>query len=532
MKKIVFIAILLCIALISVKTLYSKNSTKKEIENIVPIEHTEIFGKLQYGKVLFKHQKHIEAMAKILKKSPETLCNECHQKDIFGNYSFNFAINIKSRNSDEVKTAYHSHCLDCHKKLSAQRKKTGPEILSCRDCHKKENEKITVKYPLFEFDFALHDKHVKKHANDCSLCHHTYDIEEKNKELALVYEKGTERTCYYCHDFTKKRGPELTRIVKVAKQKGINMKKASHFLCLNCHLQNTTQGKDTGPVICSKCHTGKYKTIGELKEIPRPEMQQPKKALIEIEGAKMKGVTFNHDFHEKNSRNCKDCHHETLKSCKDCHNLKGKEEGGFVSITTAYHSINSNISCQGCHRKNIMNNKECSGCHYFISPIKTEFDSREICIKCHGGKKEQEINTIKTKSIRQEKINAQIKEEVIINHLEKEFDPVNMPHYKMIRKLNDIANQNKLAAYFHGSSETICRGCHHKSKETAESDKQKPPLCVNCHSVQFSIKDMGKPRLQSAYHGMCIRCHESMGIEKPKKCTDCHERKVKTNVHN
>lgn len=527
MKRLVFILILLCLAAVSIKTLYSKNPVPKQSDNIL-IAHEETFGKLEYGKVLFKHQNHIEAMAKIVVKPQEAVCSECHLKDKYRGYSFDFPININRKNPEELKNAYHRECLSCHQKLSAQGRKTGPEILSCRDCHKKEYESVEVKYPLFDFDFELHDKHIKKHEKDCSLCHHIYDIEEKNKELALVYEKGTEQSCYYCHDLNKRRGPELAKIVDVAKQKELNIKKSCHLLCLNCHLQNKTQGKEAGPIACSKCHTGKYKTVEELKEIPRPEVDQPKTAFISIEKAKMKGVSFNHNFHEINNKNCRGCHHETLKACKECHDLKGRQEGGFVNVATAYHSLNSEISCQGCHRK-VINKKECTSCHYFIPPVKAEIGRKEICNKCHTGKKDLE-ERLKTKRISLEKY--KIKEEVIIKHLEQNFEPVKMPHAKIIRKLIEVSNQSRLATYFHGTADTLCRGCHHKSKEKAEAKTEEPPLCVSCHSVQFSLKDIGRPRLQSAYHGMCIKCHENMGMEKPKKCTDCHERKAKANVHN
>lgn len=533
MKKILFIVILLCLSVISVKVLYSKNSVtgnegtlKYKHENIVSIGHTENFGKLEYGKVLFKHQLHVEAMAKILNRAQEKTCNECHFKDQYGEYSFDFTRANKEKNPEQLKNAYHSKCLSCHQKLSSQGKRTGPEILSCRDCHKKEYEKKEVKYSPFEFDFSIHEKHVKKNERDCSLCHHTYDIKEKNKELALVYEKGKEQSCYYCHDLNKKRGPELTKILKVAKEKNLSMEKSCHLLCLNCHLQNKSQEKDSGPIICSECHTGKYKTLSELRDVPRPEVDQPKTAFIKIEEAKMKGVPFKHDFHELNNKTCRVCHHETLKACKECHNLKGKEEGGYVNIATAYHSLNSELSCQGCH-KNSITNKECYGCHYFIPPVKIELGNKETCNKCHSGKRDVKVLiSTKTKKIQK------IQEEVLIKHLEQDFEPVKMPHYKMIRKLNEISNQSNLAKHFHGNENTICRGCHHKSIENAEVEKEKPPLCISCHSAEFGVKDIGRPRLQSAYHGMCIRCHENMNLEKPKKCTDCHERKVKQNVHN
>ncbi len=522
MKRLALIGILILVFAFATKTLYSVGTLKPQEENLIEIAHQEIFGKLEYGKVIFKHQIHVEAMAKILGKTQETVCTECH-KEKEGTLSFDF---VTGKTSDEIKNSYHSKCLSCHQKLSAKNIKTEPEILSCRDCHKKEYERTTVKYPPFDFDFVLHEKHVKKHQNDCSLCHHTYDIEEENKELALVYEKGTEQSCYYCHDLSRKRGPELSKIVKVAKEKNLNLKNSFHLLCVDCHVSNKIQGNEAGPIVCSKCHTGKYKTLDELKDAQRPEMDQPKIAFINIENAKMKGVPFNHEFHEKNNKHCRDCHHETLKSCKECHDLKGKEEGGFVNITTAYHSLNSQVSCQGCHRKNIISNNDCTGCHYFISPVKTELANREVCQRCHTGKKETE----KTSEIVLPK--EKVKEEVAIKHIEKEFEPVKMPHYKIAKKLTDISNTSRLATYFHANSDTICRGCHHKSKETAEAKKSEPPLCVNCHSLNFEPMHTKKLRLQSAYHGMCIKCHESMKIEKPKKCTDCHERKVVKNAIN
>lgn len=524
MKRLFFIVFLI-ITFFTV-TIYSKNQIPtQEPENMVEIAHKEIFKRLEYGKVLFEHQKHIDTMAKHLNKPKEITCGECHLRDKYGDYSFDFQGSGNIKSSEELKNLYHMRCLNCHQTLSSQNKKTGPEILSCRDCHKKESEKVEVKYPLFEFDFSLHEKHVKKHEKDCSLCHHIYDIEEKDKSLALVYEKGTEQSCYYCHDFTKKRGPEISKIVKVAKEKNLDIKNANHLLCLNCHLKNRLQAKDAGPLECKKCHTGKYKTIEELKDVPRPERDQPDKVFLNIEEGKMKGVAFKHSFHEKNNRNCRVCHHETLRACRDCHNLKGKEEGGFVNALTAFHSLNSETSCQGCH-KNFTRKEECYGCHYFIPPVKAEVGKGQTCSRCHTGKKEPEV--VKTFALSSDKI----KNEVTIKHIEKEFEPVKIPHYKMIKKLTDISNQSKIATYFHKDIDTICRGCHHKSKEDAESQRERPPLCVNCHSVTFDEKAIARPRLQAAYHSMCIKCHETIKLEKPKKCEDCHKRKVAENVYN
>jgi len=69
-----------------------------------------------------------------------------------------------------------------------------------------------------------------------------------------------------------------------------------------------------------------------------------------------------------------------------------------------------------------------------------------------------------------------VKKEVVIKHIEKEFEATKMPHYKMIQKLTDVSNQSKLATYFHRDITTICRGCHHKSKQDAEAKKDNPPI--------------------------------------------------------
>jgi len=94
------------------------------------------------------------------------------------------------------------------------------------------------------------------------------------------------------------------------------MERACHTLCVNCHLSNKEQGKQAGPVVCSKCHTEKYKTVEDLKDIPRPEREQPQKAFINIEDAKMKGVAFDHSFHEKTIKHAENATMKHLKHVK------------------------------------------------------------------------------------------------------------------------------------------------------------------------------------------------------------------------
>ncbi len=495
----------------------AKDNTQRTLqpENRVEIAHKEVFGKLEYGKVIFEHQKHIDALKG---KS----CEVCHMRDSFGDYNFTFPKGINRKNSEALKDAYHRECLRCHLELASEKKKTGPTVLMCRECHRREYEKINITYPKFEFDFFLHDKHVKKQNNDCSLCHHTYDPEEKDKTLALFYEEGTEQSCYYCHDFTKKRGPHLSKIVKVAKEKNLNLETSFHKLCINCHLRKLEKGEQAGPTVCTKCHTGKYRSLAELKDVPRPDRYQPKMVFMKVEDAKMKGVPMDHLFHEKNSKSCRVCHHESLEKCSNCHTIKGSSEANFKTLHTAYHSLSSQGSCKGCHLV-IVQESQCMGCHYFIK--KSDVSERgkgATCERCHSDKKE--LEKVKPFSVSEPQI-EKIKKEIRIDKLSEEFEPAKMPHFKILARLTEISNRSHLATYFHKDISTLCKGCHHKSKEEAEARKYEPPLCSSCHGVSFDLENPKKLRLQSAYHGMCIKCHENMKLEKPKKCTDCHEEK-------
>ncbi len=336
-----------------------------EPDNKISIARTEVFGTLERPQVIFDHKKHEEA-------SQQEGCKACHPVNDQNKLVFNFPKNGDVKDKDALMNAYHDECIGCHKKKSAEDEKAGPVV--CADCHKNEYKSARlIMYPEFEFDFSYHDTHVKKlneklGKDDCGQCHHTYKLEEQNEELALVYEEGTEESCAYCHEPGKKRGPEYTAITRKAAEKGLDMKGASHQQCINCHLKYIEEGdEEVGPTECVKCHTGKYKTIAELEDVPRPDRDQEETIFIDIEDSKMKGVTFNHKSHEKYSGTCRACHHESLKGCKECHDLKGKPEGNGINIANAYHGVFSEHSCTGCHNEQ-KKVKECAGCHAVIAP--------------------------------------------------------------------------------------------------------------------------------------------------------------------
>jgi len=491
----------------------SANSGKTEgyPGNQLLILHTEIFGTVERPPVLFDHRRHSEA----LKKEG---CKTCHpsvtEEDLF----FEFPFKVTKKDKDSVMNAYHDKCITCHQKNLDEKKKTGP--VTCGECHVKKSESLKISFPVVEFDFSLHDRHVKKVKDKCELCHHSFDKEDKE----LVYEKGTEESCYYCHDMNEKKGPSLSVEASVIEKKGLTMRRVSHEQCVNCHLFYSERGQKAGPLECSKCHTGKYKSAAELANVPRPDRDQPKKSLITLEDSKMKGVPFDHEFHEKKSRACRECHHETLEACKKCHGLTGSAEGNWVNSAGAYHGILSNMSCAGCHKIS-KSGKNCSGCHHHLldMDVRAKGPKKAICGVCHSGKKKgiPQAKPIATVDLDTDKV----PEKVTIKILEREYEPSTFPHRKIVRKLIGISNENKMATYFHREMQTICEGCHHESRKDAELEKGKPPYCRGCHSITFDSQNINRPRLLAVYHRECLGCHEKMGL-KQTGCRDCHKEKA------
>jgi hypothetical protein len=508
----------------------------KEIkpDNKIAIAHMEIFGALERPQVIFDHNKHTKTLKQESKKDE---CDTCHPVNEEKNLIFGFPKKVEKKDKTSVMNAYHDECINCHKKRSSENKKSGPA--TCGDCHKKELESVTIKYPIFEFDFAYHDKHVKKlkekiGKDDCGLCHHTYDIEEEDESLALVYEEGTEESCYCCHNLKKKKGPMLN-IIKVAAKKELDVQRASHLQCLNCHLKyekelelTKTKKKDekAGPTECAKCHTGKYKTIAELEKVPRPDRGQKETAFINSQNAKMKGVAFNHKNHQKSNKTCRGCHCGTLNppSCRECHSVTGSSKVKWKNVAFIYHNPFAGNSCEGCHNIK-QSEKDCAGCHGLlpVMDIQTKGPKKETCAICHTGRKEP-LPSVKLSIAGLD--TQKVKREVTVEILAKEYEPSKFPHIKIIERLVKTSNDNKLGSYFHRNLQTLCDGCHHQSRAEAEVEKDSPPYCRNCHSISFDVQNMNRPKLIAAYHRQCIGCHEYMKLKKPKECKECHKEKA------
>jgi hypothetical protein len=280
--------------------------------------------------------------------------------------------------------------------------------------------------------------------------------------------------------------------------------------------------------------------IAKVKDVPRLMRGQPDVAIVQAvksDGQKVEPFTrlsvvpFNHIGHETYNSTCRACHHSSMEACGKCHTLQGSKDGKFVNLQTAMHRGSAKASCLGCH-DSYQAEKRCAGCHASM-PRK---DPPELagCVSCHMPKpaaatpdtppKVMAAMLLETrKPVTATYAEEDIPETVEIKALSKQYQPVKLPHRKIVQALVKNLKDNKLAGAFHREPRTICQGCHHNSPIA-----KKPPACASCHGQPFDGRNLFKPGLQAAYHLQCMECHKDMGIEKPvaTNCTGCHKEKL------
>jgi len=505
--------------------------------DIVTIDTLKSFGALERPSVIFFHDLHTEALDK---RNQD--CKTCHlfEKPENNFLSLKFK-RLKDTDKQEIMDLYHAECIGCHKDMAGSGQKAGP-VEVCGQCHKEEPGVISSRQPM-GFDKSLHFRHTKgltapcqkyqwekvkeSKKGDCGICHHEYD--EKAKKL--FYAKGKEGSCRYCH-------------MKETEEDRISMRLASHSACIDCHLKTLAEKKDAGPVKCGGCHDLKeQQKIKKIEPVPRIERKQPDVVLISANKAEadneakatwMNPVPFDHKSHEEYNDSCIVCHHASLESCSQkCHNTTGSKEGDFVNLERAMHQQGFEKSCLGCHEIN-QKDPNCAACH---APMVKDNKFESSCLMCHMKPKEK----IAKAAVSDDKILAEmllksrkiinttykdedIPEKVIIKELSDKYEPVELPHRKIVKTLVENIKDNKLAGYFHAEKGTICQGCHHNSP----LDK-KPPRCGSCHGKPFDENIMSRQGITGAYHQQCMECHKVLNLEKPKstECTECHKEKKK-----
>ena len=481
--------------------------------DIIRIDGLKQFGSLERPAVVYLHEKHTQALAK---KSKD--CGTCHPPD--KKYMSTQFMRLKDATKQQTMDIYHNNCTACHRQTADAGEKAGP--VACNECH--VDKQIPSSWTAIGMDKSLHYRHAKAQENKCEVCHHQVDPATKK----LVYVKGKEDDCRYCH---------LDKTVDNV----ISMRLASHEQCIDCHRKRLAQNQDAGPAFCGGCHdAGLRAKIQKLKDVPRLMRGQPDVTIIQAvksDGQKvapftrMSVVPFNHIGHETYNDTCRACHHSSMEACGKCHTLQGSKDGKFVSLQTAMHRVGAQASCLGCH-DGFQAEKSCVGCH--ASMPRKDPPGLSGCVSCHMPKPAAATPQTEPKAMAAMLLEARkpvtatyvdedIPETVEIKALSKQYEPAKLPHRKIVQTLVKNLKDSKLAGDFHRDPGTICQGCHHNSPVA-----KKPPACASCHGQPFDGRNLFKPGLQAAYHLQCMECHKDMEIEKPvaTNCTGCHKEKL------
>ena len=196
--------------------------------DIITIDGLKTFGPLERPAVLFYHDRHTEALAKLNKD-----CSACHET-VNDRLSLKFK-RLEDTGKKAVMDTYHDNCIACHKETATPGKPSGP--VTCGKCHIQDGTAPASSWQPIGLDKSLHYRHVKANDKKCELCHHEYNEQTKK----LFYAKGQEGACVYCHKETK----EENRIA---------YRPASHIACIGCHRNLTAKKIDAGPVQCKGCH--------------------------------------------------------------------------------------------------------------------------------------------------------------------------------------------------------------------------------------------------------------------------------------
>ena len=538
MKKVllsigVFITLVLAIniTLHARDTLASAGGDSAQRPDLLMIDSMKMFGPIKRRPVPFAHDAHQKAVTQ--KGQDCSVCHEAKSESTNNELVYLFK-RLENSDADTVRNIYHGQCIDCHEQTLAKGDKSGP--VSCNACHTKDPKYKPGQAPM-GFDHSLHYRHAKARDNKCEQCHHEYNKETEK----LVYVKGKEGSCRYCHGD-----------VKVENR--IPMQAAAHQACITCHQAEKTKKKNSGPIDCGGCHDpAQQALIAKVDNIPRYERGQPDAALIlpfspdkPVDDKNlMQPVAFNHLAHESANDTCRVCHHAEMTACVTCHTMKGDpEKGDDVNLMFAMHKEDADQSCVGCH-KTLAEETACIGCHAAM-PRTTKKDEAK-CAACHAAPPDSGMDLakmddkarramaeamLKARPDNKKKVATEdVPETVTIDTMATvpamtdpdlaldQYKEAKLPHRKIYAALKKGVTDNNLAAFFHGNETTLCQGCHHNSPAGT-----KPPKCASCHSRPDRAASPLMPGLRGAYHQQCIGCHQVMNIEKVG-CTDCHAKK-------
>jgi hypothetical protein len=228
--------------------------------DIIVIDTMSRFGRLDRPPVVYRHDKHTEALQKQGKD-----CAACHRKDDKQRLSHKF-LRLEDLDRESTMRVYHDNCIACHTETLATGEKGGP--VTCGECHVKSPNAVSSWHAI-GMDKSLHYRHVKAQDKKCGQCHHEYD----EKLQKLVYVEGKESSCRYCHK-------------EQLEEKRIPFREASHQACIACHQETLAKKKEAGPVNCAGCHDADQQLeIATLETVPRMKRNQPDVVFVKT-GAK------------------------------------------------------------------------------------------------------------------------------------------------------------------------------------------------------------------------------------------------------
>lgn len=461
---------------------------------VVRMALPESMGSAERPAVEFDHRAHTKALK-------QEGCAVCHS--VNSDRQVLPRLDYQTEPSDAVTWmgSHHELCIGCHDDRRRDDKPTGPD--DCGECHVKRTMPLRDVNREMRFDYSLHYQHLSAAKEKCEDCHHVYD-EKRGK---LVYKKGAEDACSACHK-------------PVAGKDETSLRDAVHTSCINCHIEKQGEQSKAGPQLCTGCHgEDEQAKFGKFENIPPPDRNQPEVLWIASTGSMTEAVPFDHKLHQGQVDSCSTCHHASIAKCETCHKRLPRPEGGGISLSLAFHTSSSTLSCVGCHREN-STRKECAGCHYILPTP----PSQSACDSCHSGppseKLDRESSPVALLAERElpalPAVSETFPEEIEIKSLVYRYQPAKFPHKQVVAALDRIVRSNRLAERFHRNTETLCAGCHHNSPPG-----DPVPACKSCHGDDnYPRKDL--PGLNAAYHRQCIGCHQAIG-HKAQGCTDCHE---------
>jgi octaheme c-type cytochrome (tetrathionate reductase family) len=227
----------------------------------------------------------------------------------------------------------------------------------------------TDDYEPVGFSHRIHDGLA---GGDCSVCHHRYTGDEKDrvgtdiKELHSMMELRLSGPCSSCHDDMAKNPPQGCRRCHALPNEAdaparLGLKGAYHRLCIGCHERQSRQA--AAPTECSACHhpwTPDHSILVSLAENPTPQ--------------------------------------DVTKSCLSCHAKAGQD-----LLKSAHWSWKGNSpALAGLERradislKNIVNNyciaigssqQPCMSCHIGYGGVDDRYDfanpANLDCLSCH-----------------------------------------------------------------------------------------------------------------------------------------------------